>query len=78
MNHAIANVIRLGGLTLREAIRTATSNPARLIRLAGRAGGLMPGDRADIVVFRQARSVEIEAVYLEGECVVRHNRNCGV
>jgi N-acetylglucosamine-6-phosphate deacetylase len=78
MNHAIANVVRVGGLTLREAIRTATINPARLIRLAGRAGGLTPGDRADIVVFRQARSVEIEAVYLEGECVVRHNRNCGV
>ena len=32
MNHALANLIRIGDFTLLEALRTATSNPARLIR----------------------------------------------
>ena len=42
MNHAIGNLMRICGLTLAEALQAATTNPARLIRLAGRANGLVP------------------------------------
>jgi N-acetylglucosamine-6-phosphate deacetylase len=66
MNHAIANLIRIGGVSLRDAIRTATINPARLIGLAGRGEGLTAGERGDVVVFRQTDGVAIEAVYLDG------------
>jgi N-acetylglucosamine-6-phosphate deacetylase len=70
MNSAVANLVRVGGVTLRDAIRTATTNPARLIRLEGRTRGLTIGERGDVVVFRQltesAPQLTIDAVYLDG------------
>jgi N-acetylglucosamine-6-phosphate deacetylase len=61
MNGAIANLVRIGGLSLRDAIRTATTNPARLTGLKERAG--------DVVLFRYTDRLEIQAVYLDGEKV---------
>jgi N-acetylglucosamine-6-phosphate deacetylase len=66
MNHAIENLMRIGGVSLRDAIRTVTINPARLIGLEGRTRGLKIGDRGDIVVFRQTPAITIGAVYLDG------------
>ncbi len=57
-------------LPLADAIRAATVNPARLIHLEGRMQGLAPGDCADLVVFRDTKPIQIEAVYLDGERVV--------
>jgi N-acetylglucosamine-6-phosphate deacetylase len=71
MNDGVANIMRLGGLTLPEAIETATVNPARIIKLEGRMQGLKPGERADIVAFRVVEgAIRIEAVYLAGQRVV--------
>ncbi len=67
MDTAITNLMRIGKLTLRDAVRTATTNPARLLGLSGRTKGLAAGERADIVVFRESPAIEIEAVYLDGE-----------
>jgi N-acetylglucosamine-6-phosphate deacetylase len=69
MNRAIENLVRIGGLSLRDAIQTATVNPARIIRLEGRTGGLKPGERGDVVVFRDTPGIVIEAVYLDGSRV---------
>ena len=67
MNDGIAQMISLGGLTLPEAIATATINPARLIHLTGREQGLTEGQAGDVVAFRQtANGIEIDAVYLNG------------
>jgi N-acetylglucosamine-6-phosphate deacetylase len=66
MHQAIANLGRIGGVSLRDAIRTATVNPARLIGLAGRMQGLKTGERGDVVVFKQTDPLTIEAVYLDG------------
>ena len=52
MNEAIANAVRFGGLTLRDAIQAATINPARIVHMEGRMNGLEPGDRGDLVLFR--------------------------
>jgi N-acetylglucosamine-6-phosphate deacetylase len=51
MDAAIGNVMRLGGVSLSEAVTMATRNPARVGRLGGRMRGLEPGDRADLVRF---------------------------
>ncbi len=51
MDRAIGNAVRLGRLSLREAITMATVNPARVARIAGRQRGLTPGEKADIVRF---------------------------
>ena len=44
--------MKLGGITLVDAVRMATVNAARAGRVPGREAGLAPGDRADLVQFR--------------------------
>jgi N-acetylglucosamine-6-phosphate deacetylase len=75
MNRAIANLARIGGVSLGDAIRAATVNPARLLGLEGRTRGLTAGERGDVVVFRMetpptaktvSATIAIEAVYLDG------------
>jgi N-acetylglucosamine-6-phosphate deacetylase len=52
MHHSISNMIRIAGISLRDAVMMATRNPARVGRIAGRQRGLNPGERADLVRFR--------------------------
>ncbi|MEP6828982.1 MAG: amidohydrolase family protein [Rhizomicrobium sp.] len=69
MHHAVQNVIRLAGVALKDAVTMATTNPARVCGIPGRRGGLVPGDRADIVVFgydAESGEVHVEATYLSG------------
>jgi N-acetylglucosamine-6-phosphate deacetylase len=66
MNRAVANLVRMGGASLRDAIQTATTNPAKLLGLEGRQRGLHAGERGDVVVFRDTPELHIEAVYLDG------------
>ncbi|HYA18351.1 MAG TPA: amidohydrolase family protein [Bryobacteraceae bacterium] len=61
MNQALANLVRIGGFTLLDALATVTANPARLIRLP---------ENSDRVVFREGDPFEIEEVWLDGEKMV--------
>lgn len=63
MNRAIANAMRIAGVSLRDAVQMASTNPARLIGLPDRAN--------DKVVFRNGDPLQIEAVYIDGEKVYR-------
>jgi N-acetylglucosamine-6-phosphate deacetylase len=70
MDRAISNAVRLGHLSLREAIAMATVNPARIGRIAGRQRGLSPGEKADFVRFRWAESpasLEITETVVAGQ-----------
>jgi N-acetylglucosamine-6-phosphate deacetylase len=70
MNEGVANMVRLGGLSLRDAVQTATVNPARIVKLGGRLQGLKPGDAADIVAFgMDDGALQIDSVFLDGEAV---------
>jgi N-acetylglucosamine-6-phosphate deacetylase len=70
MNAAIANVMRMAGVSLRDAVTMATTNPARVGRISGRHRGLAAGQRADLVVFRQnGGSLRILETYAGGERV---------
>lgn len=51
MDQAIGNSVRLGQLSLSEALTMATVNPARVARIAGRQRGLSAGEKADLVRF---------------------------
>ncbi len=51
MDHAIGNAVRLGQVSLRDAITMATTNAARAGRIPGRQRGLTPGEKADLVRF---------------------------
>jgi N-acetylglucosamine-6-phosphate deacetylase len=72
MHHGVAILMRLGGVSLGDAVRMATVNPARAGRIAGRESGLTPGDHADIVQFRLTASnaLEIARVWISGACVI--------
>jgi len=52
MDRAVGNAVRMGRLSLLEALAMATVNPARVCRVAGRQRGLTPGEKADLVRFR--------------------------
>lgn len=52
MGQAIANLMKIAGVSLRDAVTLATRNPARVGRIAGRQQGLTAGERADLVRFR--------------------------
>jgi N-acetylglucosamine-6-phosphate deacetylase len=51
MNWAVANAVKFGSLSLHQAVAMATTNAARVGRIAGRQRGLVPGEKADLVRF---------------------------
>jgi len=62
MDRAISNVMKMAGVSLRDAITMATRNPARIGRVASRMRGLAPGERADIVRFRREEDGSIRVI----------------
>ncbi len=72
MDRGIENLMRLAGLSLREAVTMATRNPARVARISGRQRGLAPGERADLVELDydpQQGRIRILRTWLDGELV---------
>jgi N-acetylglucosamine-6-phosphate deacetylase len=77
MYRGVENLMKLAGLTLEEALTMATRNPARVGRIAGRQRGLLPGDRADFIVFdfdAVTKSIQIRETWIGGECFYRQER----
>ena len=69
LDRALENAMRQSGISLAEAISMLTRNPARVGRIAGRQRGLLPGERADLVLFRfdpETKSVQIEKTIVGG------------
>jgi N-acetylglucosamine-6-phosphate deacetylase len=69
MDRAIGNVMRLPGVSLDDAVRMATTNAARAGGVPGRALGLVPGERADLVQFRfdpQASQIDVVSTWVGG------------
>jgi N-acetylglucosamine-6-phosphate deacetylase len=72
MDRGVANLMRLAGLSLSDAVRLAATNPAKAGRISGRTGGLVPGDCADLVQFRfdpATPHLEVLATFLSGRKV---------
>ncbi len=69
IDRGIENLMHLGGLSLRDAVQTATVNPARWTKIPQRQHGLQTGERADIVVFNYDESnhkIDVRATYVDG------------
>ncbi|MBY0507051.1 MAG: amidohydrolase family protein [Bryobacteraceae bacterium] len=74
MHDGIAHAMRLGQLSLRDAVTMATTNAARAGRISGRWRGLQAGERADLVEFdysEPAGRLTVRRVWLSGERVYR-------
>ncbi|WP_127145530.1 adenine deaminase [Pelagibacterium montanilacus] len=72
VRHAIAH-----GLDPETALRCATINPARHMRIAQWVGSIAPGRYADIVLLEDVPSVSIAHVYADGERVSDGKRYVG-
>lgn len=55
MDRGVENLMRFAGLTLGEALRMATVNPARAMGWRDREGFLRAGDAAELFVFRRSQ-----------------------
>lgn len=75
MDRAIANVMRMAGVNLREAVTMATRNPARVGRIASRQRGLTPGEKADVVLFDVTKegSLRVRETWVDGAKVFSAN-----
>jgi N-acetylglucosamine-6-phosphate deacetylase len=69
MDRAIQNVVTLAGVTLADAVRMATTNPAKAGKIAARSCGLVPDDRGDLVQFRKNGGIEVVATWVSGKMV---------
>src|ERR1035437_8473981 len=68
MHRGVENLMRLAGLSLADAIRMATINPARAGLVPGRGQGLVPGEPADIVQwgFTPSNQFAIAGAWIDG------------
>jgi N-acetylglucosamine-6-phosphate deacetylase len=72
MDYAIGKIIEFTGVGLRDAVTMATTNPARVGRIASRQRGISVADRADVVRFEYDQSacrVRILETWIGGERV---------
>ena len=74
MEKAIGNCAESAGITLASAINMATVNPAVLF--GGSGGGLEPGRRADLVLYRaKGKKIHVLRVYLAGRLLYSAEEN---
>jgi N-acetylglucosamine-6-phosphate deacetylase len=59
----VRNCVRLLGLSLEEALRLASVNPAAFLGI--KAGRLAPGFRADMIAF-EPRDIEVLRTWIAG------------
>lgn len=74
MDRAVGNTVRVGKVSLTEALAMATVNAARVARIAGRRRGLTPGEKADFVRFRwndSAQSLTVVETIVAGISVYK-------
>jgi N-acetylglucosamine-6-phosphate deacetylase len=72
MHDGIGRAVRLGNISLRDAVTMATINAARAGRISGRWRGLQPGERADLVEFdydTDTSLLKVRRVWMSGEPV---------
>ena len=66
-DRCIRTMVNLAGVPLPEAVRMMTLNPARLLGLERRKGGLAPGMDADLCLFDE--DLHIRGVFVSGQRV---------
>ncbi len=72
MDRGVENLMRIGELSLSDAVRMATINAARAGRVPGREQGLVAGERADFVLFdfdEDKKAIQVKATYIGGRKV---------
>jgi N-acetylglucosamine-6-phosphate deacetylase len=71
LNFNVSNMVQRVGCSLAEAVKMATTNPARVIGVAGRKGSLEVGKDADLVIIDA--NVNVYLTMVKGETIYRSN-----
>ncbi len=72
LHAGVANAVRFAGISLDEAVRMATLNPARLLGIEGRYGTVEPGKEATLAVLKwdeERQEVEVHSTIVRGRIV---------
>ncbi len=67
MDEAVANMIRLGGVSIEAALRMASENPARAIGLGDELGKIAPGFRASLTLLND--DLRAQRVVVDGALI---------
>ncbi|MFD1142855.1 N-acetylglucosamine-6-phosphate deacetylase [Larkinella insperata] len=66
-NQLVRNMVRLADVPLLDAVRMASTTPARIMGVESRKGSLTPGKDADLVIFDE--NVTVSATLVNGKLV---------
>ncbi|NLN03117.1 MAG: amidohydrolase family protein [Lentisphaerae bacterium] len=69
LNLAVRNAVRMIGVSLPQAVRMASANPAQVLGLAGSKGRILPGYDADLVIFDE--SYDVQQTWVGGNTVFK-------
>jgi len=69
MSRLVRNMVQLAGVPIYEAVRMASENPAKLVRVSGNKGSLEVGKDADIVLFDE--HIDVKLTMTGGRVVYR-------
>ncbi len=70
MDRGVEKLMMLGEIGLPDAIRMASANPGRFARVAGRAVGIAPGEKADLLEFGFTEGrISVKRLTVDGETV---------
>lgn len=67
MDQLVRNMVNLVGLSIQDAVKTATVNPAKILGIDDERGTLAPGMKGDVVVFDE--DIEVQMTVVEGQIV---------
>ncbi len=70
MNKAVRNIVDTGRVTIDDALKMASLNPAKIIGVADRKGSLLPERDADILILKD-RTFDVLMTMVEGRIVFR-------
>lgn len=71
LNLAVRNAMRLTGVTLQQAVRMASTNPARVLGLEDQLGTIAVGHQANLVLFDD--QIDVLQTWIAGESVYCKN-----
>lgn len=71
-DRCVRTMVQMAGVSVPDAVRMMTENPAKLLRLQHKIGSLTPGKDADLVVFDD--EIQVHSVYVGG--MLRYQAEC--